>query len=268
MISNPEQGVPQEILKALRKYADLDNHYTKVHWRRYAKSLEILTSIIRGLETTSTKPRVLEIGTSATIPLALQDLTPGVEIKVTDFNGDEPVRALKLEHNGHARTVIAYRADLEFERIACDNESFDIVTCFEVLEHMEVDPMALLEEINRVLKPGGTLLLTTPNVCGSRNIAKILSGYDPYFYMQYNIGAKYHRHNYEYSVWSLRHLLTAAGFNGDIWTEDTWEDPATHTITTLTAAGYTLTDTGDNIFANLRKETGIRERYPYPIYDA
>ncbi|MBI3298611.1 MAG: class I SAM-dependent methyltransferase [Elusimicrobia bacterium] len=39
--------------------------------------------------------------------------------------------------------------------------SLDAATCFEVLEHLE-DPAAALREIFAVLKPGGSLYLTTP----------------------------------------------------------------------------------------------------------
>jgi SAM-dependent methyltransferase len=40
--------------------------------------------------------------------------------------------------------------------------SFDLVTSFQVLEHVP-DPSPYLGEIRRVLRPGGTLILTTPN---------------------------------------------------------------------------------------------------------
>src|SRR6267143_1760416 len=42
------------------------------------------------------------------------------------------------------------------------DEVFDLVWCTEVIEHV-VDPAFTLGEINRVLKPGGRLLLSTPN---------------------------------------------------------------------------------------------------------
>lgn len=264
MLTNQDNGIPSSIKGAINVYAPKDE-YTRVHWRRYARSLHVALDKLHG-----TTSRVLEIGTSTTIPLVLGALAPGVDVEVTQLNGDQLVETdhVLTGADGTTRTVCAYTADLEFERLTCEKNRFDMVLCLEVLEHMEVDPMALLDEINRVLKPGGTLLLTTPNIASSRGITKILAGRDPYFYMQYQPGASYHRHNYEYSVWSLRLLLEAAGFAGDIWTEDTWEDPATDTLNTLAAAGYKLTDTGDNIFALVTKTGPVTNRYPSPIYDA
>jgi ubiquinone/menaquinone biosynthesis C-methylase UbiE len=42
------------------------------------------------------------------------------------------------------------------------DNSFDFVVTFQVIEHIESD-LLFLKEIHRVLKPGGQLLLTTPN---------------------------------------------------------------------------------------------------------
>jgi SAM-dependent methyltransferase len=42
------------------------------------------------------------------------------------------------------------------------NEQFDSVVTFQVIEHIEND-LLFLQEIHRVLKPGGVVLLTTPN---------------------------------------------------------------------------------------------------------
>ena len=43
--------------------------------------------------------------------------------------------------------------------------SFDVVTAFEVIEHVVSTPRVLLREAARVLKPGGLLYLGTQNVC-------------------------------------------------------------------------------------------------------
>ncbi len=44
-------------------------------------------------------------------------------------------------------------------------DSFDFVTLDQVIEHM-ADPQALLEGVHRILKPGGRLVVATPNVEG------------------------------------------------------------------------------------------------------
>lgn len=42
------------------------------------------------------------------------------------------------------------------------DEKFDVLTCLEVLEHVE-NPRKLVREMARVLKPGGHMILSTPN---------------------------------------------------------------------------------------------------------
>lgn len=41
--------------------------------------------------------------------------------------------------------------------------TYDSIVCFEVIEHIELDPRAF-SEMFRILKPGGTLIISTPNV--------------------------------------------------------------------------------------------------------
>ena len=48
------------------------------------------------------------------------------------------------------------------ERIPHPDEAFDVVVCLDVLEHVTDERLAVTE-LFRVLRPGGTLILTTPN---------------------------------------------------------------------------------------------------------
>jgi len=50
---------------------------------------------------------------------------------------------------------------LDIQKIDYKSESFDLILCNHVLEHVEKDFMAL-EELERILKPNGILLLTVP----------------------------------------------------------------------------------------------------------
>lgn len=52
----------------------------------------------------------------------------------------------------------------EITSLQFDAEYFDVVTLLAVIEHLDPEGLVqLLEEIHRILKPGGMLILTTPN---------------------------------------------------------------------------------------------------------
>lgn len=53
-------------------------------------------------------------------------------------------------------------ADLN-QRLPFDDETFDLVTCLEGIEHT-LYPTMLIQELARILKPDGKLIITTPNI--------------------------------------------------------------------------------------------------------
>lgn len=67
-----------------------------------------------------------------------------------------------VRHPGLASDVEVVRVDLDLGRVDLPDASADIVTCLETIEHVE-NPRALARELFRLARPGGWLLLTTPN---------------------------------------------------------------------------------------------------------
>lgn len=79
-------------------------------------------------------------------------------------------------------------------------ESFALVTCFQTIEHL-ADPMAIVRDIYRILKPGGAALIVAHNRRAAS--ARILGRHSPIFDVE---------HLQLFSPRSLDRLMTAAGF--------------------------------------------------------
>jgi len=261
MFKDTYKGVPTHIQDCMELYIDKNDHYHSVnHKRRFARTIQLILD-------QSPYGSLLEIGTSNFLPMCLTVLAPNIKVTVTDFNLTNPeISELEITLGLHTQKFPCYSVDLEKTPLPADDESFDYVVCSEVIEHMEIDPMFMLSEINRVLKPGGVLILSTPNAVSTHSITKMVNGIEPYFYMQYNKNGDYHRHNYEYSIHTLSRVLKSAGFNGTIWTEDTFEDPVPAVVERLNSAGFNIKNVGDNIFTIAKKEGPIVDRYPKEIY--
>jgi len=61
------------------------------------------------------------------------------------------------------------------------DSSFDYVTCVEGIEHLE-NPFLCVREFARVLRPGGTLVITTPNIMSIKSRTRFLFyGYHDFF---------------------------------------------------------------------------------------
>lgn len=63
-----------------------------------------------------------------------------------------------LNNKNHRHAVV----DINRENLSYQDETFDVVTAFQVLEHLE-NYFLILQEAKRVLKPGGYFIFSTPN---------------------------------------------------------------------------------------------------------
>lgn len=105
--------------------------------------------------------------------------------------------------------------NIERERFPFEDDSFGSVVFTEVLEHLRINPIWTLEEINRVLKPDGRLLLTTPNLLSIYNLHSLLTTgkiTDPYYEFNKLEEVGHMGHVREYTAWEVTSLLEKTGF--------------------------------------------------------
>jgi 2-polyprenyl-3-methyl-5-hydroxy-6-metoxy-1,4-benzoquinol methylase len=83
-----------------------------------------------------------------------------------------------LVEAARARGISVRRADFDQEPLPWDQETFDAAVAGEVIEHV-IDTDHLLGELARILRPGGVLVVTTPNLASLENRIRLLLGRYP-----------------------------------------------------------------------------------------
>jgi len=90
---------------------------------------------------------------------------------------------------------------------------FDLIVCVEGIEHLE-NPSHLLRSFARILKPGGRLIITTPNITSfASRIKFMLFGSYRYFNSRVDIADR-SLAGHIHPIWfpGLEHALAGAGF--------------------------------------------------------
>lgn len=162
-------------------------------------------------------PRMLEFGTSEfsamykrfcpdmVLDLSDRPVAPGyigfteaVARRITDCNGYFPV-----DLTGGAAAVV---------HSAIPPQAYDLVVFTEVIEHLDVHPVELIEALLGLLKAEGWLYLTTPNFFRRENLARIARFENPQeVYPAGNGNWDGHHHHREYAAKELFRFVEQAG---------------------------------------------------------
>jgi SAM-dependent methyltransferase len=261
-----EQKLPQlQELKDYLKDFDFFERYVRGQWEG---DLYVETHARRFLETLRFMPalpkdaRVLELGAVPYYMTILLMRYKGLRVDPVSFYEVEQQDAAThtVENAKHGqRFDFDYRAvNVERDLFPYPNGQYELVLCCEILEHLLINPSHMLYEIHRVLKPGGFLLVTTPNVLRWGNLFSILKGRN--IYDRYHGNGIYGRHNREYSADEVADLLEANAFA--IERLETRNIYGSESLNSLRL----FPDRRDNIFALARTVSAPRTFFPEHLY--
>ncbi|MEU1026011.1 class I SAM-dependent methyltransferase [Streptomyces sp. NPDC005904] len=154
---------------------------------------------------------VLDIGSAdGTAAATAAPLLAGHRVIGVDWSQDALRRA-------HARLPYVVRGELTDGGLPFASGAADAVLFSEVIEHL-VDPDSALDELRRVLRPGGHLMLSTPNLAAWYNRGLLLAGVQPVFSevslrgIHGRPGKEVVGHLRLYTARALREFVAASGF--------------------------------------------------------
>ena len=146
------------ILRDLEADVSLIGKSHRAWWLKYLRThLDIYVDVLRLVRRHVVRGRLLEIGSvPGHLTVLLKRL--GYDMDAVDLDPSR-MQALYVKHDIRVRPL-----DIETQALPFEEAAFDGVLATELLEHLRLNPLFALAEMRRVLRPGGVILLSVPNI--------------------------------------------------------------------------------------------------------
>ena len=156
---------------------------------------------------------LLELGSNPYFQTLLIQKYFSFDLHLANYFGDSSRNGLQVDSvnvDGKIHEFKYQHFNIECERFPYPDSTFDAVLFCEIIEHLLLSADAPIAEIGRILKPGGYMIISTPNVVRLANFALLVRGRN--IYAPYSPNGAYGRHNREFSLPELEMLLRKHGF--------------------------------------------------------
>jgi glycosyltransferase involved in cell wall biosynthesis/SAM-dependent methyltransferase len=249
-----------EALNYVAGYFNNDSN-AAVYLQKHAKRI---VETIKLVPVGSRDQRLLELSGYQQMTMLIDKYGDYGEIAVTTWEPGGPrEKTICIRHpiTGEVHKFLEKNFDVEHDRFPYPDSYFDVALCCELIEHLREDPMHMLIELNRVLKWGGLLILTTPNIASASSIRGAMFG-------DSHIQNLKDRHMRAYTFKDVSAAFESSGFKViNLFTIDAWKQVPEEFMRQLDQSGVPRKLRGDNIMAVGRKQSSIFERYPKELYE-
>lgn len=189
-----------EAVQALQPVDAESATYLDYHRRRYRYLMEAVARV--------NPTRILDVGMSYQT-LLLRTLHPDAQLETIGYFDGRFVCAPQLPHT-------------EFDlNLAADENAwpvcggFDLIVMAEVIEHLHVAPSHVLRMFHKMLRPGGVMVLQTPNPINLARRVTLLFGHSPFRVIRDD--PKNPGHFCEYTVEQLQEIATRCRMSSSEW---------------------------------------------------
>ena len=146
--------------------------------------------------------KVLDIGPSRLTDMLRERFGARVDTLGFDADRKSPVGDNYRFDLNRSQSEATWRRDMPV---------YDVVIMAEVIEHLYTAPERVLVFLETLIRPGGTLVIQTPNAAAGTRRIKLLFGRHPY--ERIRVDNSNPGHFREYTEGELRSILTGAGFS-------------------------------------------------------
>ncbi len=146
----------ESLLKIFDGVTDLD--YLKFHYRRFCLTKSFV------FESDLPKPeKILDIG-AHWLHQAMFYALDGMNVVAADLPGTLDYAKVQKIAEAHQVALHSY-VDLSLPKAfdSLPEDTFDLILFTEILEHITFNPVEMWKTIYRIMRPGGRIILTTPN---------------------------------------------------------------------------------------------------------
>lgn len=181
-----EEHYPPEYDSFQSEDGDYENLGSRISKFGLSKRRRFVSSLKNG-------GKLLDVGCATGNFLHKMQSAPGWDL----FGIEISEHAANIAHKKYALNVFHG----EIEEANYPEDFFDVITLWDVLEHLP-DPKSTLNEVHRVLKKNGRLVLRVPNG----------GSWDAKLFRKYWFGLDAPRHYYVFNQQTIRNLLEMSGF--------------------------------------------------------